>query len=374
MFQKLTAVFLLFLSLQAIAQKNKAQPSVINVALTAGNWDTAHGVVTFGEYKSKQAMQLQGGATTAVLKDVDFTDGTIEFDIEPSDRYFSSFYFRYAGKDNNECFYFRTQRAGNNSAIDAIQYTPTIKGVNLWDMLFHYQGNARFAANEWNHVKLVINGRQMQVYVNSTTPTLNIPILEGDSPHGALAFQGTVNIANLVIQPGATGNLPAFPGPDPTANDPQYLRKWLLGKPIVVPDSVEFSQHYIPAANAAWDTIWAERRGLINLTRQFGGSKQRRLVWLQTNIHADSAQTRKMQLGFSDDVWILLNGRFLYVDRNTYGSPIMKEPEGRCTIDNTSFSVPLKAGDNTLLIGVANNFYGWGIVARLDQLPGIHLE
>jgi hypothetical protein len=33
--------------------------------------------------------------------------------------------------------------------------------------------------------------------------------------------------------------------------------------------------------------------------------------------------------------------------------------------------VPLKAGDNELLIGIANDFYGWGLVARLDNLDDI---
>lgn len=51
--------------------------------------------------------------------------------------------------------------------------------------------------------------------------------------------------------------------------------------------------------------------------------------------------------------------------------PIRKEPDGRCSIENTSFNLPLNAGDNELLIGVANDFYGWGIVARIDSLAGV---
>lgn len=41
--------------------------------------------------------------------------------------------------------------------------------------------------------------------------------------------------------------------------------------------------------------------------------------------------------------------------------------DGRCTIENTTITVPLKEGENTLLIGV-RFFYGWGIVARLEYL------
>jgi hypothetical protein len=108
--------------------------------------------------------------------------------------------------------------------------------------------------------------------------------------------------------------------------------------------------------------------GLVNLTRKFGRSNPRRFVWLKTTVNAATAQTKKLQLGFSDEVWVLVNGRALYTDKNWYTHPIRKEPAGRCSIENTSFSVPLQAGDNTILIGVANDFYGWGIIARLDDL------
>jgi hypothetical protein len=37
-------------------------------------------------------------------------------------------------------------------------------------------------------------------------------------------------------------------------------------------------------------------------------------------------------------------------------------------------NVPLDAGNNELLVGVANDFYGWGIVARLDSLAGVAVE
>jgi hypothetical protein len=52
------------------------------------------------------------GAGPAVLKAPDFTDGTIEFDYEPHDPSFAMVFFRWQNADENECFYFRTGRAG----------------------------------------------------------------------------------------------------------------------------------------------------------------------------------------------------------------------------------------------------------------------
>ena len=122
-----------------------------------------------------------------------------------------------------------------------------------------------------------------------------------------------------------------------------------------------------------WKSLKAERRGLVNLTRLFGNTEQgqRRLTWVKTNISSQNEQSRRIHMGFSDEIWVLVNGKLLHIDKNYYGSPSMKEPRGRCTIENSSFMVPLQKGDNELLIGVTNYFFGWGIIARFDDAGGL---
>lgn len=78
--------------------------------------------------------------------------------------------------------------------------------------------------------------------------------------------------------------------------------------------------------------------------------------------------------GFSDEVWVFINGQPLFTDKNYYGSPGMKEPRGRCTIDNTSFKLPLQKGENEILIGVTNYFFGWGIIARVANTDGLKFK
>jgi len=116
-------------------------------------------------------------------------------------------------------------------------------------------------------------------------------------------------------------------------------------------------------------------RGNVNLTRILGHTDfgKRRFAWLKTTIESDSAQERILHLGFSDEVSIFVNREFLYSDKNYFGTPGQKFPNGRCTIENTTVKLPLKKGKNEILIGLANYFYGWGIVARLDDTEGIHL-
>ena len=88
----------------------------------------------------------------------------------------------------------------------------------------------------------------------------------------------------------------------------------------------------------------------------------------------ETDQERRLDLGFSDEVWVFINGRPLLIDKNYFGTPSMKEPRGRCSIENTSTKLPLQKGDNEILIGIANSFYGWGMIARLDKTDGLSFE
>jgi hypothetical protein len=342
--------------------------------MKAENWEFSPQKVEFLEYKSRPALKILPGAGPVMLKAPDFTDGTVEFDFEPLDPRFANIYFRWQSAAENECVYFRTARAGDPTAGDALQYAPTLGGISTWDLLGHFQTKAPFQKQAWNHVKLVVSGAQLRVYVNhAAQPTLSIPRLEGNVTAGRIAFEGEAIVANLVVTPGAVEDLAAAPGPDPTDSEPRYLRHWQLSPPSVIPKGIDFAYDSLPKPDTTWTPLAAERHGLVNLTRKFGKADARRLVWLKTKLKSATAQTRRLALGFSDEVWVLINGKLLYVDKNWYQHPIRKEPEGRCAIENTSFNLPLAAGDNDLLIGVANDFFGWGLVARLDSLAGLTL-
>jgi hypothetical protein len=364
----------LFLALMRLAAPSRAQTPAMRVPLTPSGWEFRAQKVVFQDVDARPALTILPDAGPVVLNSLDFADGTIEFDFQPRDPRFATVYFRWQNSQENECFYLRTERAGDPTAGDAVQYAPTLSGITIWDLLGHFQANATFQRVAWNHVKLIVSGAQMRAYVNSSVqPTLAVPRLEGNVTHGRLAFEGEAIISNLVVSPNVVEDVPRSAGTDPTDNDPRYLRHWQMNRPVTIPNGIDFSYDLIPKPDAVWTPVGAERRGLINVTRTFGKADGRRIVWLKTVITSASAQVRKLAFGFSDEVWVLINGKLLYVDKNWYLHPIRKEPDGRCTIENATFNLPLEAGDNELLVGVANDFYGWGIVARIDSLTGIKL-
>jgi len=63
--------------------------------------------------------------------------------------------------------------------------------------------------------------------------------------------------------------------------------------------------------------IKAESRSIVNLSRKFGEKENdaRRIVWLRTTIYADKPQQKMLSLGFSDEVWVFVNGAITYIDK-----------------------------------------------------------
>lgn len=135
----LVFLFPIILPAQKKTDKSPAK-KVLNIPMTPEHWEVQPGKVEFGKHKNVDSLKIQQNGGMAILKNVDFTIGTIEFDAEPLDAVavpFVTSYFRFQKDGESEVFYLRVGREENHKRNDAIQYAPMIKGVNLWDMLPH---------------------------------------------------------------------------------------------------------------------------------------------------------------------------------------------------------------------------------------------
>ena len=132
-----------------------------------------------------------------------FQDGTIEFDLEPiRPESAQSIYFHRQDANDQEIVYLRTNSTTNPLANDGIQYSPYVGGVNLWDLYPEYQAPALLKPGEWNHLKLIVSGNRLQVFLNQAPQAvLDIPQLEANSRQGSIAFEGASYVANLHLKP-----------------------------------------------------------------------------------------------------------------------------------------------------------------------------
>ena len=350
-----------------------AQPR--SVPMTADRWETVFGKMEFKEHKGAQAMVMVAEAG-AQLNGLTFKNGTVEFDVEPA-AMGAGLAFRMQDMRTLELLYFRPQ-PGCATAPDCMQYAPFTHGVLLWDVLPQYQTSAALRQNEWNHVKVVVSGRRMNVFVNGTaSPTLVVGSLEGDTQEGQLALIGPGAFANFTVTPDEVGGLAADPEADPTAGDTRLVRQWQLAPFSELADGKEPTIADLPKASAGWRRLAAERGGLINITRVYGLPSKppmRSLTWLKTTISSTRSQSKNAAIGWTREVWLFVNGERVYADKNLYQpTTARKPPDGRLSLQNGSFVMPLKAGDNEIAVAIANNFYGWGLILRLDDLAGIQL-
>jgi hypothetical protein len=156
--------------------------------MTADRWTTVAGTVNFVEHLEKPSIELQPGdyrkgipSGMASLKDFQFGNGTIVYDVSADNGMGAALMFRAASNENNEWFYLRP-KPNCQEAPDGVQYAPQTHGALLWDVFPQYQGPAPLHSGQWNHVKLVISGKRMNIYLNGATqPTLKVSRLEGDA-------------------------------------------------------------------------------------------------------------------------------------------------------------------------------------------------
>jgi hypothetical protein len=188
------------------------------VPMTAERWTTS-GEAAFVAYKGYDVLQLKDGNAEAVLNGVTFGNGTIEFDVELTATMGTGIGFRRLDENNYEDFYFRP-RPNCADAYDCTQYAPKTHGVLLWDFFPQYQAPAAMRDGVWNHVKLVVSGQRMNVFINDKL-ALKVGRLEGDALQGGVLLQGPGTFANLTMTPGAVEGLA-------TASDPRFVRNWQL--------------------------------------------------------------------------------------------------------------------------------------------------
>jgi hypothetical protein len=348
----------------------------ITITMTADHWQTKENAEFLRELGFYHGlMRLNSGA--AVLKDLTFSDGTIEFDVNTIGRGAPGIAFRQQDEGNFELVYLRPNP--NCPAFRAcIQYAPQTHGVLLWDLFPQYQTRAPLRENGWNHIKMVVSGRRMNVFVNdAASPTLEVGRLEGDTLKGGLHLEGPGTFANIVITPDRVDGLSPEPARDPSEGDRGLVRNWRLSAFSALLAGKDPMYSEMPGASQEWKTISPERNGLVNISREYGRplhEPNRAVAWLKTTITSDTKQTKKVDIGWTRELWVFVNGKLVYADRNLWErEDARKFPDARCSLENGAFTLPLEAGDNEVAVAIANNFYGWGLMLRLADPEGVHL-
>ena len=324
------------------------------------------------------------------LKHTDFTNGTIEFDTKFVGSRITGITFR-QHDDIADALYFRPS-ADCAVSDECIQYMPTAHHVFEWDLYGQYQTHAPIHPDGWNHIKLVLSGARMNVFVNgASSPTLAVGTLVGGFPGGSIRLHGPASYAHFSIAPNVVDGLPAVASTDPAERDLRFVRHWLVSQPFVMPSRMDAKLQEntgidpvyssMPKSTVSWKPIALDPGGLVNLTRWYGDAQTGQGIagiWLKTTINSDHDQVKHVDIGWTREVWIFVNGKLAYKSKNLYGiEGESKDPGGRLSLTNGSFGLPLQKGQNQVVVALDDNFaggqqhWGWGLEMRLANTDGI---
>ena len=356
------------------------------ISMSASHWHSV-GEKSDVQYVAKEGfpsgiMVLKSG--DLALNELSFRDGTIEFDLKPLAEDMPGIRFRQLDSQNGEEFYIRSL-PDCRAEDDCIQYSPVINGFMLWNVYPQYQRQAPIFADGWNHIRLVISGKRMNVFVNeSVKPTLEVGELLGNTQQGGLELHGPAAFTNLVVTPDKTDGLSPIATRDTTESSTGIVHAWFLGPltPLHYGSAPTYAER--PQDVKAWSAIHSERFGIVNLNRRFSASKEPpALTWVTTYVDSDCDQLKQVSLGWIGQTWVFVNGALMTSGKNFYYPESERRgPDGRLSLQNGSFSIPLHRGHNEITIALYSSVhddahfrtsYGWGLAMRYRDMRGLAL-
>lgn len=334
----------------------------------------------------RQILQIETGE--AHRPDVRFTDGTIDLDVQLTDRRsFVYVFFRIAGEGEREEFYLRPHKS---NLPDAVQYAPVWQGRSTWQLRHGPGGTAAagFPAGEWTHVRVAVRGRQAAMFIGDmNVPALVVPRLARDPQAGHIALGGFLpanvpgsgpiaRFANVRIRPEVAFDFDAAlakaPAPTASAAGTTIVRAWSVSPAFVPKPGAPAT---LPEIAGSYRQIEAAPDGLVELERHVAvppGSRTAAAV-ARVTVTASTAGVYAFDLGFSDIATVFVNGTPVFTGDASYSFDRPRR-EGLIGYDQARLYLPLRAGDNDLAVVVSDSFGGWGIMGRFVGATALRLD
>lgn len=326
------------------------------------------------EYRGRQSFGLSNGF--AYARDIDFQNGALDVDMAADTRGFLGIAFHVQSEDDYELFFFRPDDSGSTYAI---QYTPGLLGGNVWQ-LFNgpsYTAVGDIPREKWIHVRVVVVGLVARLFLNNAVePALVVSDLRLGHSKGSIGFWGREG-GGYFSDLNFTPDNATYPLKVKRDFLPGTLTDWELSEmfntaekdPAVYPDT----------RGLKWEKVEVENPGMVVINRYRRGTNANapsretflrgpvpgvRFVFARTTIRSDRDEIRKMKFGYSDEVVVYLNSQPIYAGNNTIG---FRQAEflGLMDVNDDAVFLPLKRGENELMLAVTEYCCGWGFIAKL---------
>lgn len=343
------------------------------IPIDTAHWEFQSPGYVIEEFKGKKAVYLIGAMT---LKDVQFLNGTIEYDIFlKEERCYPGVYFRTDGL-NGEQFFLRLHLSGLE---DANQAAPLVNNLTPWQLMFgpRYSFAYDYNYNDWTHVKVVVNGKQAQVYLDyAKEPNLSwdltMPVKAGDIILRGGRISG-LHIANVKIDPNAT-EIKNFSPIERKAID-ALIPEWEISDMFEVELLDDPSNLQTVIDNRKWGRSVVVEEGTaanISKVQNLYNGEPGETVFAKVTIQSDRDQVKLLEFGYSDRVITIFNGKPIYKGTNYWRSRDYRYLGTIGLFD--AVYLDLKKGKNTLLLAVSESFGGWLVTGRIQDMDGIKIK
>jgi len=191
----ITALFLVIVNASIAQQKHKTHDYT---TIKPSEWiiPNSGGVgYSLYNYKGSKALIMKKDfnnykfGSVAYPKNLIFKDGEIELDMaSTTGKDFVGLAFRIQDVHHYQTLYFRPASSGT---INAIQYMPEKKeDFNWWDYEAEkYQAKATLPATAWFHIKTIVKGNRLTVYVDhQPKPAMVYTALDPELKSGSVGF------------------------------------------------------------------------------------------------------------------------------------------------------------------------------------------
>ena len=344
----------------------------------SSKWDL-EGQARVADYQGRKSIFLDGGAAT--LKDFEMRDGVVDVDVATTaTRGFFGIQFRIDG-NNGEWVYLRPHKS---RLPDAMQYTPVLNTGLNWQIYNGpgFTGAVDIPRDVWFHLRLEVSGAQAKLYVTDMEkPALVMDDLKSGIQKGQVALAslvGATYFSNFEVR--TTPEVP-WQRHEP-AMPAGTLTSWSIS-PSYDALARDLERPPSPTESDAiqWQDVQAEPPGFVVLYRyreaphpmvsfqtDFSTRLQpqpgMKVIYARTSIESDRDQTKKLNIGYSDDVSVFLNGKILFRGRSAQN---FRDPGflGIVNPEDDAVYLPLKKGKNELMLALSELGGGWGFICRL---------
>jgi hypothetical protein len=365
--------FLVFAIIFLLASSNNSVAQTVKVPASLDKWDVIGQAPVIENYLGKESLLIKQGGI--LLKNTQLADGSMEADMSfTSQRGFPGFAFRVQDSNNMEFFYVRPHQSGNP---DATQYTPVFNGYAGWQ-LYHGEGYTKaypFKFEQWHHIRIDFHGLKAEIYIDDMqNPLIKVTELKREWKPGRLGVVGAgvpFRIANFQFTP-KQESAPTRP-PIPASGTGGVITKYQVSNVV---NKKIFDKKFELTSDLKdqleFTTQLSESSGTINLAKFIQPTDTNKTIVARIDLESQADQLVEMTFGFSDYVTIYLNEKAIYSGADNFMSRDYRYLGTIGYFDK--LYLPLKKGNNEIWFVVSEDFGGWGVKAKIENMENVTLK